>query len=80
MSIQSLVKKMVGMRGFEPPTSRSRTERATELRYIPTYWNEILPALFSVKQYQCPGIPPKLVRKVEIMIKQTIYRQHPGVL
>jgi len=39
-----------------------------------------LPALFSVKQYQCPGIPPKLVRKVEIMIKQTIYRQHPGVL
>ena len=27
---------LVGMTGFEPATSRSRTERATELRYIPT--------------------------------------------
>src|SRR5437879_13306401 len=27
---------MVGARGFEPPTSRSRTVRATRLRYAPT--------------------------------------------
>lgn len=26
---------MVGARGFEPPTSRSRTVRATRLRYAP---------------------------------------------
>lgn len=25
----------IGVRGFEPPTSRSRTERATSLRYTP---------------------------------------------
>ena len=28
-------KLLVGMTGFEPATSPSRTERATELRYIP---------------------------------------------
>lgn len=33
---------LVGMTGFEPATSPSRTERATELRYIPTYLNSIL--------------------------------------
>ncbi len=27
---------MVGVRGFEPPTSASRTRRATKLRYTPT--------------------------------------------
>src|SRR3989442_10556997 len=27
---------LVGARGFEPPTSRSRTVRATRLRYAPT--------------------------------------------
>ena len=27
---------MVGARGFEPPTSSSRTTRATKLRYAPT--------------------------------------------
>ncbi len=27
---------MVGMQGFEPWTSRSRSVRATKLRYIPT--------------------------------------------
>lgn len=27
---------MVGVRGFEPPTSSSRTKRATGLRYTPT--------------------------------------------
>src|SRR5436305_14415396 len=29
------VKRKVGARGFEPPTFRSRTERATRLRYAP---------------------------------------------
>src|SRR5262249_8692640 len=29
------VREMVGARGFEPPTSRSRTVRATRLRYAP---------------------------------------------
>src|ERR1700761_6395097 len=28
---------MVGARGFEPPTSRSRTVRATRLRYAPWF-------------------------------------------
>ena len=28
---------MVGARGFEPPTSRSRTVRATKLRYAPYF-------------------------------------------
>src|SRR4051812_17005964 len=28
-------REMVGARGFEPPTSRSRTVRATRLRYAP---------------------------------------------
>ena len=34
---------MVGMAGFEPATSWSRTKRATSLRYIPTefYYNHI---------------------------------------
>jgi hypothetical protein len=32
---------MVGARGFEPPTSRSRTVRATELRYAPNGKNGI---------------------------------------
>ena len=27
---------MVGARGFEPPTSRSRTERSTRLSHAPT--------------------------------------------
>src|SRR5205823_14550353 len=30
------LRQMVGARGFEPPTSRSRTVRATRLRYAPT--------------------------------------------
>src|SRR5690606_9067251 len=29
---------VVGARGFEPPTFRSRTERATRLRYAPSCW------------------------------------------
>jgi hypothetical protein len=33
----------VGTRGFEPPTSSSRTRRATRLRYVPTEAN-IIPA------------------------------------
>src|SRR5918992_672196 len=28
--------RKVGTRGFEPPTSSSRTRRATRLRYVPT--------------------------------------------
>ena len=28
--------KLVGMTGFEPATSRSRTERSTKLSHIPT--------------------------------------------
>ena len=33
----AFVKKMVGAGGLEPPTSRSRTVRASQLRYAPTY-------------------------------------------
>jgi hypothetical protein len=32
-----LPKLMVGESGFEPPTSWSRTKRATRLRYSPNY-------------------------------------------
>ena len=32
---------MVGMRGFEPPTSCSRSMRATRLRHIPTEFQEL---------------------------------------
>ncbi len=32
---RSIVEKDIGARGFEPPTSRSRTVRATRLRYAP---------------------------------------------
>ena len=41
------------MRGFEPPTSRPRTERATGLRYIPTELGEFLKADLSVKIIAC---------------------------
>ena len=33
---QELTAQKVGTRGFEPPTSSSRTRRATRLRYVPT--------------------------------------------
>src|SRR5215212_5679360 len=38
-----LTSKEVGTRGFEPPTSSSRTRRATRLRYVPTE-GHIIPA------------------------------------
>ena len=34
--MQKLLKKLVGARGFEPPTSCSQSRRATGLRYAPT--------------------------------------------
>ena len=34
--------RVVGARGFEPPTFRSRTERATRLRHAP-WWGQVLP-------------------------------------
>ena len=37
------------MRGFEPPTSRPRTERATGLRYIPTELAYFLKSEIPVK-------------------------------
>src|SRR3712207_9455249 len=36
-----LTAREVGTRGFEPPTSSSRTRRATRLRYVPTERNII---------------------------------------
>ena len=33
---RKLLKLVVGARGFEPPTSRSRTERSTRLSHAPT--------------------------------------------
>ena len=35
---QKMTAQKVGTRGFEPPTSSSRTRRATRLRYVPTEW------------------------------------------
>ena len=37
------MKRMVGMAGFEPTTSASRTQRSTKLSYIPKL-NLILPS------------------------------------
>ena len=31
--------EIVGVRGFEPPASSSRTKRATGLRYTPLFWD-----------------------------------------
>lgn len=33
---KKMIKKMVGLTGFEPATSRSRTERSTKLSHNPT--------------------------------------------
>ena len=33
---------LVGARGFEPPTSRTRTVRATKLRYAPIDQNSLI--------------------------------------
>jgi hypothetical protein len=33
----TLAKKMVGVRGFEPPTPASRTQYSTRLSYTPIY-------------------------------------------
>src|ERR687898_1869927 len=47
-----LLPKRVGTRGFEPPTSSSRTRRATRRRYVPTGAN-IIPAgyLLSARKH-----------------------------
>src|SRR5687768_16677919 len=44
-------KEVVGARGFEPPTSRSRTVRATRLRYAP-----IRPAYCTYLASRVPGV------------------------
>ena len=50
--------KMVGARGFEPPTPWSRTRCATRLRYAPTEWNE--PSLGSLLgPYSAPPTLPR---------------------
>ena len=36
-AMEATLKKMVGKAGFEPTTSSSRTKRASQLRYFPTY-------------------------------------------
>ena len=36
----SMPDKEIGARGFEPPTSRTRTVRSTRLSYAPTYYRE----------------------------------------
>ena len=46
--LSSLLEK-VGAGGFEPPTSRTRTVRATGLRYAPNV--KIIPYLGIISQY-----------------------------
>lgn len=41
-------KKLVGMRGFEPPTPYSRSRYATRLRYIPTVLACFIKEFFEV--------------------------------
>lgn len=36
---------VVGVRGFEPPTSASQAPRASKLRYTPTKEEEIIPMM-----------------------------------
>jgi hypothetical protein len=38
---QGVLFLLVGVRGFEPPASSSRTKRATRLRYTPNVWENI---------------------------------------
>ena len=40
--------RMVGARGFEPPTSSSRTKRATKLRYAPMTSSVCLGSIYKV--------------------------------
>ncbi len=46
--------KMVGTRGFEPPTSAPPAQRATRLRYIPK--------IKMKKKFIAVGLPPQLYR------------------
>ncbi len=39
--------EVVGLRGFEPPTSRTPSVRATKLRYSPTKISKIISLFFS---------------------------------
>ena len=41
-----VVEKMVGVAGFEPATSSSRTKRASHLRYTPSIHNKRLGNVF----------------------------------
>ena len=54
-------REMVGARGFEPPTSCSRSRRATRLRYAPTLGpfgtnGPQLKLTFLVKQGKNPSL------------------------
>src|SRR5215216_972442 len=44
--------ELVGTRGFEPPTSSSRTRRATRLRYVPTAVADYISQHFSLSASQ----------------------------
>ena len=50
--------KMVGVTGFEPATSSSRTTRATKLRYTPLTGEVVRPGggNFKRKRYRVAGI------------------------
>ena len=48
-AVHKRLKLVVGARGFEPPTSRSRTERSTRLSHAPTSKWIIGKAVHSVK-------------------------------
>ena len=43
--------KVVGMTGFEPAASSSRTKRATKLRYIPKYQFIIIHKAIKIKAF-----------------------------
>ena len=46
------MREVVGARGFEPPTLRSRTVRATKLRYAPSKNLNVSLIFYKIKAFQ----------------------------
>ncbi len=68
--------KMVGARGFEPPTPWSRTRCATRLRYAPKHWKKVCQIALARKQAGTWEIPARLA--LQPLKSSRLYR-HPEV-
>ena len=52
--------QMVGVTGFEPATSSSRTKRATKLRYTPLKWSQQWGSNPRPAVYETAALPAEL--------------------